>query len=225
MFWRVHAFRVRHTPTQARSQIEAIGSRDRLLRLSRAAPGYSIQEFSRGVKVASVAGCLLDHVQDHPAKIGDGLVCRVEVKFAEQSRVQVPRSQDLVRDHTLTAVLHEHRIAGMHAGEWRLGIVGWVLYSVVPGHLRLDPGYDPLEPHRFRAGQVPDQPDGRPARRQNRRIHLNFVQPLHDRQHGIALLVQKVLQPIALADRGITHAPNLGQRRPGRAAERRACTR
>jgi hypothetical protein len=110
MLWRVHAFRVRHTPTQARSQIEAIGSRDRRLRLSRAATGYSIQEFSRGVKVASVAGGLLDHVQDHPAKIGDGLVCRVEVKFAEQSRVQVPRSQDLVRAHTLTAVLHEHRI-------------------------------------------------------------------------------------------------------------------
>jgi hypothetical protein len=36
---------------------------------------------------------LLDHVQDDPAQIGDGLVRPVEADLAQQSRVQVPRSQ------------------------------------------------------------------------------------------------------------------------------------
>jgi hypothetical protein len=75
-------FRLQDSPN-----IEANGIADR--RLSRAAAGYSIQEFARCVKVTSVAGGLLDHVQDYPAKIGDRLVWPVEGKLAQQSCVQV----------------------------------------------------------------------------------------------------------------------------------------
>lgn len=60
------------------------------LRLSAgAAAGGAVEKFSRGIKVAGVTCCLLDHVQGHPAKIGDGLLRPVEPELAEQSRVQV----------------------------------------------------------------------------------------------------------------------------------------
>jgi len=42
--------------------------------------------------VACVAGGLLDHVQDCPAKIGDALIWPVEGTLGQQGRVQVARS-------------------------------------------------------------------------------------------------------------------------------------
>lgn len=59
------------------------GRHDRRQRLSRAATGDSIEKFSRSIKVTSVAGGLLDHVRDDPAKIGDGLIRPVEAKLAQ----------------------------------------------------------------------------------------------------------------------------------------------
>jgi hypothetical protein len=47
---------------------------------------------------------------------------------------------------------------------------------------------------------------------EHRRLRLSLAEPLDDRQHSHALLVEKVLKPIALADHRTTHTPTLGQR-------------
>ena len=54
--------------------------------------GDSILQLSRHIQVACVAGGLLDHVQDYPAKIGDALIWPVEGTLGQQGRVQVARS-------------------------------------------------------------------------------------------------------------------------------------
>src|SRR3954468_24391703 len=119
------------------------------LSLSRPAADGAVQKLSRRVKMAGVARGLLDHMEGYPTKVGDGLVWPVETMLAEQGRVKVAGSQDLVRDLALSAVLLDHCGTGVSGGERRVGIVGRVLNPVVPCHLRLDPEHDPLEPHGF----------------------------------------------------------------------------
>jgi ribosomal-protein-alanine N-acetyltransferase len=106
------------------------------------------------------------------------------------------------------AVLADHCGTGVFGRERRLGVVRRVLDPVVPCHLRWAPEDDPLEPQGFGAGQVPDQADGRPAGRKHGRVQLGVLEIVDDRDDGVALLVEEVLQPLALAEDHVNHGPD-----------------
>ena len=104
-------------------------------------------------------------------------------------------------DLTLTAVLLDHRDAGSVLKDARDGRHFRRPRSPAAGSRGRPTETTSLPaPARFRSARRASSPTAAPACR------LSLVQTLDDRQHGVRARRESA-QPIALADRGITHAP------------------